>query len=131
MIIKNLIQDRSDSKNLDSERQLIREVSSYTPSILTIAHLNDSLFFNLDYPKSQIGTLRKTRGPPDSQPTDSLFGLAVLTSAEMDLYLYNLQHHEEEPEDEILAESGVLSQLLAQAMREPPSDNWERHLDEL
>ena len=39
--------------------------------------------------------------------------------------------YEEEPEDDILVNSGILPQLIAQARREPPSLDWERDLDEL
>jgi hypothetical protein len=39
--------------------------------------------------------------------------------------------YEEEPEDDILVDSGILPQLIAQARREPPSLDWERDLDEL
>ncbi len=54
-----------------------------------------------------------------------------LTPDEARLYLYNIQHHEEEPEDTILANSDILLKLLEQAKQEPPSNDWERELDEL
>ena len=38
---------------------------------------------------------------------------------------------EQEPEDTILVESGILPFLLAQAEQEPPSENWRRDLAEL
>jgi len=51
--------------------------------------------------------------------------------AKMELVMDNLLNREEEPEDAILAASAVLQRLVAQARQEPPSPDWERHLDEL
>jgi len=38
---------------------------------------------------------------------------------------------EEEPEDAILVDSGILPKLIAQAQREPPSLDWEHDLNEV
>jgi len=43
----------------------------------------------------------------------------------------NLLNREEEPEDSILVSSDFLLRLLEQARQEPPTFDWERHLDEL
>jgi hypothetical protein len=53
------------------------------------------------------------------------------TSSEELLIYDNLQNREIEPEDFILVTSGILPKLIAQARQEPPSDDWERVLDEL
>jgi hypothetical protein len=55
----------------------------------------------------------------------------VTSFAQIELIIDNLLNREEEPEDAILAASGVLKQLIAQARQEPPSADWERELDEL
>jgi len=55
----------------------------------------------------------------------------VTSFAQIELIIDNLLNREEEPEDAILAASGVLKQLITQARQEPPSADWERELDEL
>ena len=39
--------------------------------------------------------------------------------------------YEEELEDAIIADSGILPQLIAQARQEPPSSDWKRDLHDL
>ena len=51
--------------------------------------------------------------------------------AQVELIIDNLLNREKEPEDAILAASGVLCQLVEQARHAPASDGWERELDEL
>ena len=58
-------------------------------------------------------------------------GLIDFTPREKEIILDNLVHTEEEPEDATLVASGLLPQLLAEALQEPPADDWERILDEL
>jgi hypothetical protein len=53
----------------------------------------------------------------------------VTSFAQMELIIDNLLNREEEPEDAILAASGVLKQLLTQTRQEPPSSDWERGLE--
>lgn len=45
--------------------------------------------------------------------------------------LDNLADRNLEPEDAILAASGLLKKLIDQARATPPSDSWEQELDEL
>ena len=61
----------------------------------------------------------------------ALLDLNELTPEEFELYKYNMQHRDAEPEDEPLVDSGVLHKLLAQAEREPPTEDWEQELAEL
>jgi hypothetical protein len=55
----------------------------------------------------------------------------VASFAQIELIIDNLLNREEEPEDAILAASGILKQLIAQARQESPSADWEQELDEL
>lgn len=54
------------------------------------------------------------------------------TLEEIQLVVDNLVNREQEPEDALLAVSGVLQQLVDRALQEEaPSPDWERELDEL
>ena len=93
--------------------------SSADPTSLASLVCN-SLFVNKQYP-----LIPRTAGK------EIYLDFSTLTPAEKDLYLYNVQHRQEEAEDALLVASGVLPKLLAQVMQEPPSVDWERYLDEL
>jgi hypothetical protein len=43
----------------------------------------------------------------------------------------NLQNRKIEPDDILLVTSGALARLIAEAKEEPPSNDWERLLDEM
>ena len=62
---------------------------------------------------------------PNSGDWDSL------TPDERALYMYNAQNPGSELEDDFLVSSGVLDELLDDAMNQSPTEDWERHLDEL
>lgn len=55
----------------------------------------------------------------------------VYVSSQPGIPMDDLLSYEEEPENGILADSGILPRLIAQARREPPSLDWERELNEL
>jgi len=55
----------------------------------------------------------------------------ITSFAQMELIMDNLLNREEEPEDAILAASAVLQRLVAQALQEPASPNWEQEFNEL
>lgn len=61
--------------------------------------------------------------------------MAILIDVEsfalMETVMENLLNRESEPEDAILAASGILQRLVDQARRESPSRDWEQELDEL
>ncbi len=49
-----------------------------------------------------------------------------------DVLLYGAEPvYEEEPEDAIIADSGIFPKLIAQARQESPSSDWEQELYEL
>ena len=54
-----------------------------------------------------------------------------LTPEEVAILTENIRQDEFEPEDQMLAESGVLDRLLEEAIDKPPIIDWKRHLDEL
>lgn len=60
---------------------------------------------------------------------------AVLVDVEsfavVETIMENLLYRESEPEDAILAASGILRRLAEQAQREASSIDWEQELDEL
>lgn len=60
---------------------------------------------------------------------------AVLVDVEsfdlMEVIVDNLFNRDTEPEDAILAASGILQRLVAQTQYELPSLDWEQELDEL
>lgn len=60
---------------------------------------------------------------------------AVLVDIEsfdrIQLILDNLMDRSLEPEDAILAASGILEKLVGEAQATPPNSDWERELDEL
>ncbi len=47
----------------------------------------------------------------------------------IELILDNLMHREAEPEDALLAASGVLDRLLEEAKDSAPSEDWIKELD--
>lgn len=55
----------------------------------------------------------------------------VESFARIQLVLDNLMDRSLEPEDAILAASGILGKLVKEALATPPSGDWERELDEL
>lgn len=78
-----------------------------------------------------ISLMNRVRNSLFFNTSDPLALPLDLTPDEVKLYLYNMQHYGEEPEDIILANSDILLRLLEQAKQEPPSNDWERELDEL
>lgn len=63
----------------------------------------------------------KVASPPESN----------VSSSRMLLILDNYIHAELEPEDEQLVRSGLLQQLMDEASKLSPIQDWERLLDEL
>ena len=57
--------------------------------------------------------------------------LSEFTPRESEFLIDNLTFREEEPEDAALVASGILPELLTEALNVPPSNDWERVLDEL
>lgn len=55
----------------------------------------------------------------------------IATFEQMELILDNLLNREGEPEDAVLAASGVLEELIERTRQEPTTTDWERRLDEL
>jgi len=55
----------------------------------------------------------------------------VESFARIQLVLDNLMDRSLEPEEAILAASGLLGKLVEQAQATSPSDDWERELDDL
>jgi len=123
-----LTQDGSVSKNLCSEQQIVREISSYTPVLFAVTRPDESsMFHHRGSSASRLrSALEKIWGPEKSVWSPPLQKSAIEVLIED-----NLLNREEEPEDSILVASGLLPRLLAQARQEPPSLDWERELDEL
>ncbi len=55
----------------------------------------------------------------------------VETFAVMEMIMENLLYRDSEPEDAVLAASGILKRLAEQAQRETAVNDWEQELDDL
>lgn len=65
----------------------------------------------------------------DNEPKAVVVDMASFDKIE--LILDNLMHREAEPEDALLAASGVLDRLLDEAKESAPSEDWVKELDAL
>lgn len=127
-----LVRDNSDSGALWTERVIIREISARTKSVYVPQRLNESFLLVTDHLKSRMSISEdQMDSPPLQHGQPCLWASRPLTAEEERLCQYNQLDHEEEPEDAVLVASGVLEELLSQAKREPPSQDWESHLEGL
>ena len=65
----------------------------------------------------------------DNEPKAVVVDMASFDKIE--LILDNLMHREAEPEDALLAASGLLDRLLAEAKDSEQSEDWVKELDAL
>lgn len=68
--IIDLIQDGSDSTDLCSEQQMVREVSSYTPALFAISQPDESVLSNLGSLSSRLFSALTKMWGPDSTSMD-------------------------------------------------------------
>ena len=128
-----IFRDSSDTVDLCSEQQLVREISSHAPSLFPAVRADESAALTLAYlpPKND----RALHGEIDPDLgrflESSLWAQPSQPSAIGLLLIDNLRNRDDEPEDSILAAPGILPGLIAQARKVPPSTDWERDLDEL
>jgi hypothetical protein len=65
-IISDVINRDSDSRNLCSERHIVREIMSYTPTIYVVPKLNETVSYSPDRRTNPNPALSSVWGPNDA-----------------------------------------------------------------